>query len=99
MLPCNNPDRIRIVFDDLRLVAKAGLLLPATIAQHLGLRELVDQHLNLGGAPERANMRDKMLTLVASAHAAHLYLCFGGINLPPKVRSAADRCLLGLIRP
>ena len=39
MLPQNNPDRIRIVFDDHRLVANAGLLLPATLAQHLGRRE------------------------------------------------------------
>ena len=29
MLPRNHPDRIRIVFDDHRLVANAGLLLPA----------------------------------------------------------------------
>ena len=35
MLPRNNPDRIRIVFDDHRLVANAGLILPATLAQHL----------------------------------------------------------------
>ena len=55
MLPPNNPDRIRIVFDDHRLVANAGLLLSATLAQHLGLRELVDHHLDLGGAPGRAN--------------------------------------------
>ena len=41
MLPRNHPDRIRIVFDDHRLVANAGLLLPATLARHLGLRELV----------------------------------------------------------
>ena len=38
-------------------------------AQHLGLRELVDHHLDLGGAPGRANTGDKMLTLVASALA------------------------------
>ena len=62
-----NPDRIRILFDDHRLVANAGLLLPATLARHLGLRELVDHHLDLGGAPGRANTGDKMLTLVASA--------------------------------
>ena len=49
MLPQNNPDRIRIVFDDHRLVANAGLLLPATLARHLGLRELVDHHLDLRG--------------------------------------------------
>ena len=46
-----------------------GLLLPATLARHLGLRELVDHHLDLGGAPGRANTGDKMLTLVASALA------------------------------
>ena len=67
MLSQNNPDRIRIVFDDHRLVANAGLLLPATLAQHLGLGELVDRHLDLGDAPGRANTGDKLLTLVASA--------------------------------
>ena len=66
MLPQNKPDRIRILFDG--LVANAGLLLPATLARHLGLREL-DHHLDLGGAPGRANTGDKMLTLVASALA------------------------------
>ena len=65
MLPQNNPDRIRVVFDGHRLVANAGLLLPATLAQHLGLRELVDHHLDLGCAPGRANTGDKLLTLVA----------------------------------
>ena len=69
MLARNNPDRIRIAFDDHRLVANAGLLLPATLARHLGLGELVDHHLNLGGAPGRANTGDKLLTLVASALA------------------------------
>ena len=69
MLPQNKPDRIGILFDDHRLVANAGLLLPATLARHLGLRELVDHHLDLGGAPGRANTGDKMLTLVASALA------------------------------
>ncbi len=63
----NHPDRIRIIFDDHRLVANAGLLLPATLAQHLGLRELVDYRLDLGSAPGRANTSDKMMTLVASA--------------------------------
>ena len=50
-------------------MANAGLLLPATLAQHLGLRELVEHHLDLGGAPGRANTGDRMLTLVASALA------------------------------
>ena len=40
MLPRNHPDRIKIAFDDHRLVANAGLLLPATLALHLGLSQL-----------------------------------------------------------
>ena len=47
----------------------AGLILPATLAQHLGLPELVDRHLDLGRAPGRANTGDKVMTLVASALA------------------------------
>ena len=34
MLPQNNPDRTRSL-----MTSHAGLLLPATLAQHLGLRE------------------------------------------------------------
>ena len=56
-------------FDDDRLVADAGLLLPATLAQHLGLQELADSCVDLGDAPGRANAGDKLLTLVASALA------------------------------
>ena len=67
MLPRNDPDRIRITFDDHRLVANAGLILPATLAQRLGLGELVDRHLDLGDASGRANAGDKLMTLVASA--------------------------------
>ena len=47
MLPRNHPDRIQIAFDDHRLVNNAGLILPATLALHLGLRELVDNHVDL----------------------------------------------------
>ncbi len=63
-------DRLDTAFDDDHLVADAGLLLPATLAHHLGLRELVNEHLDLGrkhaGA---ANAGDKLLTLVMSALA------------------------------
>ena len=69
MLPTSKPDRIDIAFDDDRLVADAGLLLPATLAQHLGLQELADSYLDLGDAAGRANAGDKLLTLVASALA------------------------------
>ena len=69
MLPLEHPDHIQIAFDDHRLVANAGLLLPVTLAQHLGLPQLVDRHLDLGRAPGRANAGDKVMTLVASALA------------------------------
>ena len=69
MLPLHQPDRIEIAFDERRLVANAGLLLPVTLAHHLGLGELVDRHVDLGDAPGRANVGDKLLTLVASALA------------------------------
>jgi hypothetical protein len=62
-------DRLDTAFDDDRLVAGAGLLLPATLAAHLGLKELVDERLDLGDRPGRANAGDKLLTLVMSALA------------------------------
>ena len=73
MLSPAQPDRIHVAFDDHRLVANAGLLLPVTLGHHLGLGDLVDCHVDLGDAPGRANAGDKMLTLVASALA-------GGVN-------------------
>ena len=69
MLPLEYADRIHVAFDDHRLVANAGLLLPASLALRLGLGELADQHVDLGDAPGRANAGDKLLTLVASALA------------------------------
>ena len=69
MLPRNHPGRIRVSFDGHRLVANAGLLLPASLALRLGLGELVDRHVDLRDAPGRANPGDKLMTLVASALA------------------------------
>ena len=69
MLRRSSPEGIHIAFDDHRLVANAGLILPATLAQHLGLPQLVQQRLDLGNAPGRANTGDKIVTLVASALA------------------------------
>jgi hypothetical protein len=62
-------DRLDTAFDDDRLVADAGLVLPATLAAHLGLKDLVDEHLDLGERPGRANVGEKLLTLVMSALA------------------------------
>jgi hypothetical protein len=69
MRSSHNPDRLDSTFDDDRLVADAGLLLPATLAHHLDLKGLVDEHLDLGTKPGRANVGDKLLTLVMSALA------------------------------
>ena len=69
MLSPERPNCIHVAFDDHRLVANAGLILPVTLAYHLGLGELVDNNVDLGDAPGRANAGDKFLTLVASALA------------------------------
>jgi Transposase DDE domain group 1 len=66
---CYNPDEITVAFDDERLVADAGLLLPATLAVGLDLRQLLDTHVDLGEAPGRANAADKAMTLLHSALA------------------------------
>ena len=90
MLPRHHPDRIQIAFDDHRLVANAGLLLPATLARHLGLPELVQQRLNLGDAPGRANTGDKLMTLVASALAG-----IDCIDDADALRTGGTACTLG----
>ena len=53
MLPHNHRHRSQVGFDDPRLVANAGLLLPATLARHRGLGELVDHRRNPSNAPVR----------------------------------------------
>ena len=92
MLSRNHPDRIRIAFDDHRLVANAGLLLPATLALHLGLSQLVQEHLDLGDAPGRANTGDKIMPLVTSALA-------GGdcIDDADALRTGRTACTLGSV--
>ena len=62
-------DAIGVTFDDQHAVADAGMVLPATLAQHLGLRELFDDHVDLGDAPGRANVGQKAMTVIHSALA------------------------------
>src|SRR5680860_452390 len=59
-------DRLSATFDDDHAVANAGLLLSATLAQHLGLKDLFNEHVDLGSMPGRANPGDKAMTLIAS---------------------------------
>ena len=62
-------DAIAVTFDDERLVANAGLIVPATLAQRLGLRELFEAHVDLGDAPGRANVGHKAMTVIHSVLA------------------------------
>ncbi len=62
-------DRIDAASGGTQPVADAGLLLPATLARHLGLSELVNRHLDLGRAAGAASAGDKVLTLVMPALA------------------------------
>ncbi len=62
-------DGIGVTFDDEHAVAGAGLILPATLAQHLGLRQLFDDHVDLGDAAGHAHVGSKAMTLIHSALA------------------------------
>ena len=62
-------DTIAVSFDDEHLVADAGLILAATLAEGLLLRELFDEGVDLGDAPGAANVGEKAMTLVHSALA------------------------------
>jgi hypothetical protein len=62
----HNLDRLGVTFDDLGLVADAGLLLTATLAQRLGLRATLDRRLKLGRVAGAAIAGQKAMTLIAS---------------------------------
>jgi len=57
-------DQVDIAFDDERAVAAAGLLLPATLAERLGIEQATDQLIDLGDRPGAAQPGRKLLTLV-----------------------------------
>ncbi|HSO55110.1 MAG TPA: IS1380 family transposase [Actinomycetes bacterium] len=57
-------DQVDVVFDDEHAVASAGLLLPATLAERLGLEQAADQLVDLGDRPGAAHPGRKILTVV-----------------------------------
>jgi hypothetical protein len=59
-------DATRVVFDDQRVVANAGLLLPSVLADRLGIEALVDQTVDLGDRPGAAHPGRKVMTLVSA---------------------------------
>ena len=56
------PDATRVVFDDARVVANAGVMLPAVLAERLGIEALVDGAVDLGERPGAANPGRKVMT-------------------------------------
>ena len=54
---------IRVSFDELNLVANAGLLLTATMVERLGLEALIDATVKLDGRTGGARPGRKVLTL------------------------------------
>ena len=55
-------DQVDVAFDDERSVAGAGLLLPATLAERLGVEQLTDALVDLGDQPGAARPGRKLLT-------------------------------------
>lgn len=61
-----NIDRLGVVFDDESLVADAGLLAVGTLMDRLGLEDVVDRVVRLGGRVGGAKRGRKVLTLVSA---------------------------------
>jgi hypothetical protein len=59
-------DATRVVFDDERVVANAGVLLPAVLAERLGIEALVDRTVDLGERAGAANPGRKVMALVSA---------------------------------
>src|SRR3990172_11507794 len=69
MLPPPRLDRLAGEFDDDHIIAHAGLIQPAILAQRLGLRELFDEYVRMEKAPGHAHVGHKAMTLIHSALA------------------------------
>ncbi len=90
MKSSHTPSRMQIAFDDDNLVANAGLLLPAVLAQNLGLPELFDTCVDLGSAPGRANVGVKAMSLIYS------FLAGGDcIDDTDQLRAGSTQAVLG----
>jgi hypothetical protein len=60
----HSPDALVVAFDDDHAVANAGLVLPATLVQRLGIEAVVDQLVDLGDRPGHHRPGRKVLTLL-----------------------------------
>jgi Transposase DDE domain group 1 len=84
------PDAMRVVFDDERAVANAGVLLPAMLADRLGIEALVDRTVDLGDRAGAAKPGRKVMSLVSA-------MCLGAdcIDDCDVLRSGQTRAVLG----
>jgi hypothetical protein len=60
----HSPDALGVAFDDDHAVANAGLLLPATLTDRLGVEQVIDELVDLGERPGAHRPGRKVLTLV-----------------------------------
>ena len=60
----HSPAGLVVAFDDDHAVANAGLLLPATLADRLGIETVIDELVNLGDRPGHHRPGRKVLTLI-----------------------------------
>ena len=86
----HNIDRFAVVFDDESLVADAGLVTVGTLMSRLGVGEVVDRAVRLGGRPGGASPGRKVLTLVASMLVGATH-----IDHADRLRAGATRRVLG----
>ena len=83
-------DSVGVEFDDERLVANAGLVLIAVLARRLGIGQLVEDAVRLGGRAGAALPGRKVLTLIHAIAAGA-----DSIEDTDVLRSGATEALLG----
>ncbi len=59
-------DRFVVAFDDKRVVANAGVMLPALLASRLGIEALVGRPRRSGDRPGAANAGRKVMTMLSA---------------------------------
>ena len=84
------PDATRVLFDDERAVANAGVLLPAILGERLGIEALVDRTVDLGERDGAANPGRKVMSLVSA-----MWLGADCIDDCGVLRSGQTRVVLG----
>jgi len=58
--------RMSVTFDDPNLIANAGLLLPGTVAGHLGVQQVIHARVDLSGRVGGANTGIKAMTVISA---------------------------------